>query len=116
MNSDIKNHVLCFFSSRRRHTILTCDWSSDVCSSDLGSAKTEQTTMRSSTLVATGVLMASAVAAQSTASEQIFTVQTSIPTAFQSRSTGLVDCNCVQEPCTACAQSRTAQSRANKTC
>src|SRR6201992_732435 len=25
----------CFFSSRRRHTILTCDWSSDVCSSDL---------------------------------------------------------------------------------
>src|SRR6266571_8240313 len=23
-----------FFSSRRRHTILTCDWSSDVCSSD----------------------------------------------------------------------------------
>src|SRR6266571_7588220 len=27
---------LCFFfSSRRRHTRLTCDWSSDVCSSDL---------------------------------------------------------------------------------
>src|SRR5690242_20860832 len=25
-----------FFSSRRRHTILTCDWSSDVCSSDSG--------------------------------------------------------------------------------
>src|SRR5690242_16870643 len=24
-----------FFASRRRHTILTCDWSSDVCSSDL---------------------------------------------------------------------------------
>src|SRR5580698_1443092 len=24
-----------FFSSRRRHTMLTCDWSSDVCSSDL---------------------------------------------------------------------------------
>src|SRR6266480_5009430 len=24
-----------FFSSRRRHTRLTCDWSSDVCSSDL---------------------------------------------------------------------------------
>src|SRR5438477_11530684 len=32
--------VLCFFfffSSRRRHTRLTCDWSSDVCSSDLSS-------------------------------------------------------------------------------
>src|SRR5256885_9141128 len=26
-----------FFSSRRRHTILQGDWSSDVCSSDLGS-------------------------------------------------------------------------------
>src|SRR6267142_7275047 len=24
-----------FFSSRRQHTRLTCDWSSDVCSSDL---------------------------------------------------------------------------------
>src|SRR6267142_5467623 len=29
------NYVLFFFSSRRRHTRLTCDWSSDVCSSDL---------------------------------------------------------------------------------
>src|SRR5690242_21607802 len=27
-----------FFSSRRRHTRLTCDWSSDVCSSDLRAA------------------------------------------------------------------------------
>src|SRR2546430_6033863 len=28
--------LLCFFfSSRRRHTIFDCDWSSDVCSSDL---------------------------------------------------------------------------------
>src|SRR5689334_24148574 len=26
-----------FFSSRRRHTRWNCDWSSDVCSSDLGS-------------------------------------------------------------------------------
>src|SRR5690242_21598844 len=29
-------HVV--FSSRRRHTSLTCDWSSDVCSSDLAFA------------------------------------------------------------------------------
>src|SRR6267142_2222800 len=30
-------HLVFFcFSSRRRHTRLTCDWSSDVCSSDLG--------------------------------------------------------------------------------
>src|SRR5690242_883883 len=28
-----------FFSSRRRHTRLTCDWSSDVCSSDLVSGE-----------------------------------------------------------------------------
>src|SRR5438034_9663448 len=27
--------VVCFFSSRRRHTRSLCDWSSDVCSSDL---------------------------------------------------------------------------------
>src|SRR2546430_7055943 len=29
------NIVLFFFSSRRRHTRFDCDWSSDVCSSDL---------------------------------------------------------------------------------
>src|SRR2546430_10064312 len=35
--------VICFFfSSRRRHTRFDCDWSSDVCSSDLCSGlKTE---------------------------------------------------------------------------
>src|SRR5690242_21610544 len=32
----LMTHCFCFFfSSRRRHTRLTCDWSSDVCSSDL---------------------------------------------------------------------------------
>src|SRR5215211_8239868 len=30
-----------FFSSRRRHTRSLCDWSSDVCSSDLEQATTE---------------------------------------------------------------------------
>src|SRR5690242_21357662 len=30
-----------FFSSRRRHTRLTCDWSSDVCSSDLAERPVE---------------------------------------------------------------------------
>ena len=30
--------VFFFFSSRRRHTRYQCDWSSDVCSSDLTSA------------------------------------------------------------------------------
>src|SRR5437588_2157004 len=31
-----------FFSSRRRHTRSLCDWSSDVCSSDLADAGSEQ--------------------------------------------------------------------------
>src|SRR5882672_11768546 len=32
-----------FFSSRRRHTISLCDWSSDVCSSDLTTVHTNST-------------------------------------------------------------------------
>src|SRR2546430_7932298 len=32
-----------FFSSRRRHTRFDCDWSSDVCSSDLDKAKGKKT-------------------------------------------------------------------------
>src|SRR6266480_6851368 len=36
LNFDILSLIFFFFSSRRRHTRLTCDWSSDVCSSDLG--------------------------------------------------------------------------------
>src|SRR5260370_14649432 len=31
-----------FFSSRRRHTRFKCDWSSDVCSSDLNTAGQER--------------------------------------------------------------------------
>src|SRR2546430_15465339 len=34
--------VFCFFSSRRRHTRFDCDWSSDVCSSDLSHQKSVQ--------------------------------------------------------------------------
>src|SRR5256886_9702757 len=33
--SDILFRCFFFFSSRRRHTRFDCDWSSDVCSSDL---------------------------------------------------------------------------------
>src|SRR2546430_7346288 len=33
--------IFFFFSSRRRHTRFDCDWSSDVCSSDLGHSKSE---------------------------------------------------------------------------
>src|SRR5260370_4419730 len=31
----VSHSMLFFFSSRRRHTRFKCDWSSDVCSSDL---------------------------------------------------------------------------------
>src|SRR5256886_12386879 len=35
-DNGLRRHVMCFFfSSRRRHTRFDCDWSSDVCSSDL---------------------------------------------------------------------------------
>src|SRR2546430_4131873 len=34
MNNDNRSFFF-FFSSRRRHTRFDCDWSSDVCSSDL---------------------------------------------------------------------------------
>src|SRR5205085_5046163 len=36
-----------FFSSRRRHTRFDCDWSSDVCSSDLRISSTQQHHRRS---------------------------------------------------------------------
>src|SRR5207237_6335357 len=35
--NDLRNGIF-FFSSRRRHTRFKCDWSSDVCSSDLEKA------------------------------------------------------------------------------
>src|SRR5579859_8286390 len=34
-NGHLHFHAVFFFSSIRRHTIFDCDWSSDVCSSDL---------------------------------------------------------------------------------
>src|SRR2546430_9186126 len=35
MQSMVEGSIFFFFSSRRRHTRFDCDWSSDVCSSDL---------------------------------------------------------------------------------
>src|SRR5438132_3525649 len=43
--------VLFFFSSRRRHTRSLCDWSSDVCSSDLGSVTSLVQSCRAFTLI-----------------------------------------------------------------
>src|SRR2546430_7563583 len=37
--SALRELLSSFFSSRRRHTIFDCDWSSDVCSSDLIATK-----------------------------------------------------------------------------
>src|SRR2546430_3968141 len=45
--------IFFFFSSRRRHTRFDCDWSSDVCSSDLGnSEKTRYWSLNSENLLA----------------------------------------------------------------
>src|SRR5438477_9574974 len=41
-----------FFSSRRRHTRLTCDWSSDVCSSDLSNGRAASGSRSSTTTIA----------------------------------------------------------------
>src|SRR5260370_42389374 len=41
-----------FFSSRRRHTRFKCDWSSDVCSSDLSPAEPRTIHTNRSTLIA----------------------------------------------------------------
>src|SRR2546430_8734973 len=47
-----------FFSSRRRHTRFDCDWSSDVCSSDLDPAAPElQMSVKDSASTATEVLV-----------------------------------------------------------
>src|SRR2546430_8941000 len=43
--SAVQSLLSFFFSSRRRHTRFDCDWSSDVCSSDLG-ARREARAMR----------------------------------------------------------------------
>src|SRR2546430_7079101 len=37
-SAQMAGYFFFFFSSRRRHTRFDCDWSSDVCSSDLKSA------------------------------------------------------------------------------
>src|SRR5690242_7255266 len=42
-----------FFSSRRRHTRLTCDWSSGVCSSDLRETGRDPVAMRRANMVRT---------------------------------------------------------------
>src|SRR5580698_1233165 len=50
-----------FFSSRRRHTRLTCDWSSDVCSSDLLSGRMPTTRKIWSQVPRSGVVVGGTV-------------------------------------------------------
>src|SRR5256886_12281970 len=51
-----------FFSSRRRHTRFDCDWSSDVCSSDLRGVRQAASVQNWSTALKVGALLALAVA------------------------------------------------------
>src|SRR2546430_16682444 len=55
-----------FFSSRRRHTRFDCDWSSDVCSSDLAGPRDGGVTLRTDALPAqfdhTGAVLLSELA------------------------------------------------------
>src|SRR2546430_14426242 len=48
-----------FFSSRRRHTRFDCDWSSDVCSSDLRKTRVESVALPDPNLYAARALAAS---------------------------------------------------------
>src|SRR6266480_4994703 len=50
-----------FFSSRRRHTRLTCDWSSDVCSSDLVALMVKYVRVGSMELFLVGAIIGSAI-------------------------------------------------------
>src|SRR5207237_6896057 len=50
--------VFFFFSSRRRHTRFKCDWSSDVCSSDLPSASVSSIAVSAELFVNSGQLHA----------------------------------------------------------
>src|SRR2546430_2899250 len=49
-STKLRNNGNFFFSSRRRHTRFDCDWSSDVCSSDLGPSSATVSPSRTSRL------------------------------------------------------------------
>src|SRR4051812_44840967 len=59
-----------FFSSRRRHTRLTCDWSSDVCSSDLAGGN-----LVTATMTGTGELTALTIAPAAVDLDDLETLQ-----------------------------------------
>src|SRR5260370_19936781 len=59
-----------FFSSRRRHTRFKCDWSSDVCSSDLSRQHGQQPAKRQEQAAAATEQSGAAAAKQSQQPEQ----------------------------------------------
>src|SRR5215204_4349588 len=54
----VLNRIFFFFSSRRRHTRSLCDWSSDVCSSDLVGADPDEIALTTSTTDGLGRVIA----------------------------------------------------------
>src|SRR2546430_4642453 len=56
--------VFFFFSSRRRHTRFDCDWSSDVCSSDLHGSQPEIGNSKSRTELSSSFTAAKDMTAQ----------------------------------------------------
>src|SRR5256886_13553014 len=50
---NIRCEAVFFFSSRRRHTRFDCDWSSDVCSSDLPSLQLQLERLKSASFLET---------------------------------------------------------------
>src|SRR5260221_455738 len=82
MAVDTRDVFLFFFSSRRRHTRSLCDWSSDVCSSDLDNSGLSSTDTVN--LVAVGVRFADITAADATASFKVEVIKTSAGTKSQS--------------------------------
>src|SRR5256886_9161955 len=68
-----------FFSSRRRHTRFDCDWSSDVCSSDLGSP------VRSATVTCEILFLITSAACNCSGGNVCATVTQRMPTAFAAR-------------------------------
>src|SRR5438270_6475566 len=69
--------IVFFFSSRRRHTRFDCDWSSDVCSSDLSDGPARVTVGSAGTLM----VMRNNAKAVDFAASVILAVNTRGPTA-----------------------------------
>src|SRR4030043_589689 len=75
--------VICFFSSRRRHTRCSRDWSSDVCSSDLNTDDTSPVQTESQYFVEMLGLLAEKFQAEAKAEKQIEMVGTELAQTYE---------------------------------